>query len=182
MINTFRDRLMLDRFDRFRNLIGEINDLKADFQKQRRRVKPSLGIIISYQAILKIASPLNKIFNGKRYSEQTSIDLFCSALKKLDLLIRELVKFDCYSLADTLQHLYDRLFVLLPSGSIIQPPLFDTDSYESDSNKPIATQGFLKWLLDYSLQGYLPKCDFKRRRKRSPFDVRQLSLSLKAKV
>ena len=33
MINTFRDRLMLDRFDRFRNLIGELNDLKADFQK-----------------------------------------------------------------------------------------------------------------------------------------------------
>ena len=69
MINTFRDQLMLDPFDRFRNLISEINELKADFKKQRRRVKPSLGIVLSYQAILKIASPLSKIFNGKRYSE-----------------------------------------------------------------------------------------------------------------
>ena len=154
MINTFRDKLMLDSFDRFRNLISELNDLKADFKKQRRRVKPSLGIIISYQAILKIASPLNKIFNGKRYSEQTSINMFCSALKSLNLLIRELVKFDCHSLADTLQHFYNRLFVLLPEGTAIQPPLFDTDRYESDTNKPIATQGFLKWLKNYSLNGF----------------------------
>ena len=177
MINTFRDKLMLDSFDRFRSLIGELNDLKADFRKQRRRVKPSLGIIISYQAILKIALPLNKIFNGKRYSEQTSINMFCLALKKLELLIRELVKFDCHSLADTLQHLYNRLFVLLPSGSIIQPPLFDTDSYESDSKKPTATQGFLNWLLDYSLQGYLRR-DIERRKNRKSLDLRQFSLQL----
>ena len=136
MINTWSDRLMLDSFDRFRNLITELNELKADFKKQRRRVKPSLGIVLSYQAILKIASPLNKIFNGKRYSEQTSIDMFCSALKKLDLLIRELFKFDCYKLADTLQHLYNRLFVLLPEGTAIQPPLFDPDRYESDIDTP----------------------------------------------
>lgn len=168
---------MLDPFDRFRNLIGEINDLKAEFKKQRRRVKPSLGIILSYQAILKIASPLNKIFNGKRYSEQTSIDLFCSALISLDLLIRELVKFDCYKLADTLQHFHNRLFVLLPEGTAIQPPLFDTDSYESDSKKPTATQGFLNWLLDYSLQGYLRR-DIERRKNRKSLDLRQFSLQL----
>ena len=177
MINTFRDQLMLDSFDRFRNLISELNDLKADFKKQRRRVKPSLGIILSYQAILKIASPLNKIFNGKRYSEQTSINMFCSALEKLDLLIRELVKFDCYKLADTLQHFYNRLFVLLPEGTVIQHPLFDTDRYESDSKKPTATQGFLNWLLDYSLQGYLRR-ELELRRNRKSFDIRQLSLSL----
>ena len=178
MINTFRDRLMLDSFDRFRNLIREINDLKADFKKQRRRVKPPLGIIISYQAILKIASPLNKIFNGKRYSEQTSIDMFCSAQRKLNLLIRELVKFDCQQLADTLQHLYNRLFVLLPQGTAIQPPLFDTDCYESDIKKPTATQGFLNWLLDYSLNGFirrarLRKCAFK------PLNIAQPSLQLR---
>ena len=178
MINTFRDRLMLDSFDRFRNLIGELNDLKADFKKQRRRVKPSLGIIISYQAILKIASPLNKIFNGKRYSEQTSIDMFCSALKKLNLLIRELVKFDCYKLADTLQHFYNRLFVLLPEGTAIQPPLFDTDSYESDSNKPIGTQGFLKWLKDYSLNGF-KKRDRSLQRAFKPLNIVQPSLQLR---
>ena len=178
MINTFRDQLMLDSFDRFRNLIGEINDLKAEFKKQRRRVKPSLGIIISYQAILKIASPLNKIFNGKRYSEQTSIDMFCSALKKLDLLIRELIKFDCYKLANTLQHFYNRLFILLPSGTAIQPPLFDTDRYESDSNKPIATQGFLNWLLDYSLNGF-KKRDRSLQRAFKPFNIVQPSLQLK---
>ena len=181
MINTFRDQLMLDSFDRFRNLITELNELKADMKKQRRRVKPSLGIILSYQAILKIASPLNKIFKGKRYSEQTSIDMFCLALKKLNLLIRQLVKFDCHSLADTLQHLYNRLFVLLPEGTAIQHPLFDTDRYESDSKKPTATQGFLNWLLDYSLQGYARR-DRLRRRNSQLFDVKQLSLSLKAKV
>ena len=178
MINTFRDRLMLDSFDRFRNLISELNDLKADFKKQRRRVKPSLGIIISYQAILNIASPLNKIFNGKRYSEQTSIDLFCSALKKLNLLIRELVKFDCHSLADTLQHLYNRLFVLLPSGTAIQPPLFDTDCYESDISKPTATQGFLNWLLDYSLNGFIRR-DRTLQRAFKPLNIVQPSLQLK---
>ena len=178
MINTFRDRLMLDSFDRFRNLISELNDLKADFKKQRKRVKPSLGIILSYQAILKIASPLNKIFNGKRYSEQTSINMFCSALRSLDLLIRELVKFDCYKLADTLQHLYNRLFVLLPEGTAIQPPLFDTDRYESDSNKPIATQGFLNWLLDYSLQGYLRR-DRSLQRAFKPLNIVQHSLQLR---
>ena len=178
MINTFRDRLMLDSFDRFRNLIGELNDLKADLKKQRRRVKPPLDIIISYQAILKIASPLNKIFNGKRYSEQTSINMFCSALKKLNLLIRELVKFDCQQLADTLQHLYNRLFVLLPQGTAIQHPLFDTDCYESDSNKPTATQGFLNWLLDYSLQGYLRR-DRDRLRAFKPLNITQPSLQLR---
>ena len=177
MINTFRDQLMLDSFDRFRNLIGEINDLKAEFKKQRRRVKPSLGIILSYQAILKIASPLNKIFNGKRYSEQTSINMFCSALRSLNLLIRELVKFDCHSLADTLQHLYNRLFVLLPGGTAIQHPLFDTDRYESASKKPTATQGLRNWLLDYSLQGYLRR-DIERRKNRKSLDLRQFSLQL----
>ena len=178
MINTFRDRLMLDSFNRFRNLISEINDLKADFKKQRRRVKPSLGIILSYQAILKIASPLNKIFNGRRYSEQTSIDLFCSALRKLNLLIRELVKFDCHSLADTLQHLYNRLFVLLPEGTAIQHPLFDTDCYETTSKKPTATQGFLNWLLDYSLNGFIRR---ERLRKRAfkPLNIAQPSLQLR---
>ena len=120
---------------------------------------------------------MNKIFNGKRYSEQTSIDLFCSALKKLNPLIRELVKFDCHSLADTLQHIYNRLFVLLPSGTTIQHSLFDTDRYESERSKPTATQGFLNWLLDYSLQGYLRR-DVERRINRKSFDIRQLSLSL----
>ena len=142
------------------------------------RVKPPLDIIISYQAILKIASPLNKIFNGKRYSEQTSIDMFCSALKKLNLLIGELVKFDCHHLADTLQHLYNRLFVLLPQGTAIQHPLFDTDCYESDSIKPTATQGFLNWLLDYSLQGYLRR-DRDRLRAFKPLNIAQPSLQLR---
>ena len=178
MINTFRDRLMLDSFDRFRNLISELNDLKADFKKQRKRVKPSLGIILSYQAILKIASPLNKIFNGKRYGEQTSINMFCSALKKLDLLIRELIKFDCRQLADTLQHLYNRLFVLLPEGTAIQPPLFDTDRYESDRSKPTATQGFLNWLLDYTLNGLLTR-DRLRKRAFKPLNIAQHSLQLR---
>ena len=178
MINTFRDKLMLDSFDRFRNLIGELNDLKADFKKQRRRVKPSLGIVLSYQAILKIALPLNKIFNGKRYSEQTSIDLFCSALRSLDLLIRELVKFNCYKLADTLQHLYNRLFVLLPERTIIQPPLFDTDRYESDCYKPTATQSFIDWLSNYTLNGLLTRARL-RKRAFKPLNIVQPSLQLK---
>lgn len=177
MINTFRDRLMLDSFDRFRNLIGELNDLKADFKKQRRRVKPSLGIILSYQAILKTASPLNKIFNGKRYSEQTSIDMFCSALKKLNLLIRELLNFNCHQLAESLQHIYNRLFVLLPENTTIQHHLFDSEKYETTDKKPTLIQSFLDWLLDYSLKGFLRR-DIERKRNYKPLSIIQPSLIL----
>lgn len=177
MINTFRDRLMLDSFDRFRNLITEISELKAEFKKQRRRVKPPLGVIIAYQKLLAIASPLNKIFNGKRYGEETSIEMFCQALNKLSLLVRELAQFDCHELAESLQHLYNRLFILLPKDTILQPQLFDADRYQSKTKKPVPAKCFVRWLQNYCLLGFKRR-DIDRRRNYQFPNIVQESLRL----
>lgn len=177
MINTLRDRLMLDSFDRFRNLINEINDLKAEFKKQRRRVKPDLGVVISSRKLLDIASPLNKIFNGKRYSEQTSIEMLCQALNKLSLLVRELTNFDCQKLADTFQYIYNRLFVLLPENTALQPQLFDADKYDPGSKKPTPTNSFLNWLQDYKIFS-CQRRDLARRTADKPIQLVQHSIKL----
>ena len=67
MINTFRDcaprtgfanRLMMHPFDRFRNLIKEIDELKAQLKQQNRRIKPPICTYTAYTAIMAIATPL----------------------------------------------------------------------------------------------------------------------------
>lgn len=182
MINPFRDRLLTRHFDYFRNLITEVDDLKADLKKQSRRVKPPLSAIMSYRAMMPIASLLNKVFNGKRHAEQTSLDLYREALNKLQVLARELRQFDwerdCVSLAKTLQHICNRLFVLLPTDTAVQLELFNSDRYQSDSNKkPVALAGFQQWLQDYVLLGFKRR-DVERRRVFKPLAIIQPSLRL----
>ena len=156
MFNPFRDRLMLHPFDSFRKLIAEINDLKTEFKKLSRRVNPSLEVLITYRPLKAIALPLNRIFKSRKYSQQRSIEMFTQALSKLHLLIQELKQSQCFSLAADFQHLYNRLFGLLPEGTAIQQPLFDTERYHRENPKPLTSKGFQMWL-KYREGSYLTK-------------------------
>lgn len=178
-INTFRDRLMMHPLDAFRNLISEIDELKKELRKQSRRVNKPICSYSSYTAVMAIASPLNKIFNYKKYSEQTSINMYVDALKKLYLLIQELREFERHDLANTLQHLYDKLFVLLPEGTVIQHQLFDTKRLSSRSKKPIVTKSFFDWMIDYATKGFKRR-DMERRPHKKSLNTTQFSLSFRA--
>ena len=180
MINTFRDRLMCDSFRRFRNLLNEINEFKEDLKKQNRRSKRPFGTYASYQAIKPIASVLNQIARWKRYGQQTAIDMFCDVLIKIQSLVGKLADFyDNTDLASTFQHLYNRLFVLLPEGTVIQHPLFDPRDYPSRSKKPPVTSGFLDWLNNYRLNGFIRR-DRDRIRNRKSLVISQFGLSLRS--
>ena len=179
MINTFRDLLMLDSFDRFRNLMGEINDFKTDLKKQSRRVKPGYGVMISYPAIQVIASPLNRIFRYTRYGEQTSIDMFRFALNKLSLLVRKLADCGCEELANSFQHIYNRLFILLPKGTALQPELFDTERYNNEQKtQPPKAPSFVSWLSSYIKAGFVAR-DVARKHAFRPLNIVQPSLRLR---
>lgn len=168
---------MTHPLDTFRRLIGQINDLKADLKKQRRRVTPALDVIISYRQIKVIANPLNRLFKSSRYSQQTSIEMYVYALQKLDLLIRELKDCSCTDMAATLQHIYNQLFVLLPKDTPIQHQLFDTDCYQNEHKKVTVVASFLDWLQDYVLLGYQRR-DVARRMAFKPLDIVQHSIRL----
>lgn len=176
-INPFRDQLMTTHFDIFKSLIKEINDIKADLKNQRRRVNKPIGTYIAYVMIRQVSSPISKIFNYKRYGCEISLEMFSSALLKLDLLIREMLSLGRNSLAKTLSHIYTRLFNLLPEDTVIQHQLFDADAYQTDSKKPPTTIGFIKWLQNYHLNGFVRR-DVCRRRAFKPLKLVQPSIRL----
>ena len=154
MITTFRDGLMCDSFDRFRNIIDEINSFKLDLKKRYQRVSPGLDVIISYRHLKQICLNFNKIFKSNKYSNQTAIDMFCDALIQLDLLIQELRDCECEAMANTFQHVYNRLFILLPKGTVLQPSLFDTSRYQNNNKKAPVAKSFLNWLRNYQLNNF----------------------------
>ncbi len=179
MMNTFRDRLMTTHFDIFKSLIEEINQIKTDLKNQKRRVNKPIGTYIAYDLIKQVSAPLSKIFNYKRYGLDTSIQMFKTSLVKFHLLIREMQEYDRNDLTDSLIHIYNRLFNLLPQSATVQHSLFDPDNYQSKSKKSIQTTGFLEWLQDYVLMGF-QKRDINRKRWGSKFvEFTQPSLKLR---
>ena len=170
--STFRDCLMVDNFDTFRDSINEINDLKDTLKTQKRRVSPPVHTYMAYRLIKQIAEPLVRIFNSRRYSQETILNKFSYALQKLDLLVRKLLDYGSHQLAEQLSKLYQTLFELLPSNTVIQHQLFDSEQYETDSKKPPTTIGFINWLQDYHLLGFLSR-DIARKRAIRPVQVVQ---------
>lgn len=173
--NTFRDSLMLVHFDEFKELLYEIEDIKAQQKTLNRRVKKPVCTYTAYQMLKQIAEPLRRIFNSRKYSHQTCVDKFTDALRKLHLLIRELVDYGRDTLANTLEHLYQRLFALLPEQTVIQHELFDADKYETPYKKHPSTKSFIQWLQDYHLLGYFRR-DIARRYAVVPVRVVQHSI------
>lgn len=169
---------MLVHFDDFRDIIFEIADIKEELKKQNRRVHPPICTYTAYQMLKQIAEPLRRVFKSRRYNQQTCLDKFAYALRKLHLLICQLVEYDRDELAATLRNLYHRLFALLPEQTIIQHELFDAEKYQTPHKKPRSTKGFINWLQDYHLLGFVRR-DVERRRAFKPLKIVQPSLRLR---
>lgn len=170
---------MTIHFDYFRGLVDEINAIKSDLKTAHRRVSPPMGTYTAYKMIKQIALPINRVFKSKKYTQERSIEMFSYALKKLDLLIRELAFYDRDKLVASLQHFYNKLFILLPQNTAIQHELFDAEYYHNDNKKAPVYRGFAKWLQDYILFGYQQR-DLERRWAYTPIQVIQQSIKFSA--
>lgn len=179
MTNFFRDLLLTTHRDHFTCILDELNDLKSDLKTKKRRNNPPVGTYTAYCMIMDVCRPLSKLFRFKRYGQETSIEMFKSALVKLRLLIEEMSLYTRHDLIATFQHIYDRLFILLPQNDFIQHPLFDTARYQSDrKTKPPLAQCFIDWLKQYQLAGFIQR-NIERRRAFRPLNIVQRSLKLR---
>ena len=155
MVNTaFQDYLMIDKFDVFKIIISEINNIKSTLKTQNRRVKKLVCSYTAYEVLKKVSELVNKVFKARRIEDKLAISLFTTAIAKLKHLSNELRFFGRLELAATIEAIAERLFDLLPLNTVIQLELFECDRYESGSKTAPRTTEFLEWLRWHSIGGF----------------------------
>jgi len=184
MINTFRDSLVITHFDNYRSILDELKAIKKDLETKKRRVTPPIGTCTAYYLIQQVCLPLTRVFKSNKYSFECSIEMFTEGLQNLGFAIQKMVDCERDDLVKSFQHIYNRLFNLLPQNTVIQHKLFNTERYENESKKPAKTRSFLKWLQEYKAAGKIRR-DSRRKlivREKSDRDLKdivQVSLQLR---
>lgn len=79
--------------------------------------------------------------------DDKALELFKSAIRKVNSLIRTLHNYGRIQLAIALEKLEQTLVLLLPSDTIVQLELFDIEQYETPAEK-VLFAGFRQWKRD----------------------------------
>lgn len=132
---SFITSLNTDKVDIFRAII-------IDFKKLNRVENPHDST--AYQALNTVAEAIQKVWNGKQIKDKPALKLFTTAIRKLNLLIRQLRDLG-HDTKTLLEPLEQKLFALLPDNISIQLELFEVESFETGNKESLFSPSFRRW-------------------------------------
>lgn len=148
----FQDTLMIDNWDVFKSLVADLKQLKATLKNESRRRNRPVCSYMAYDLIKKIADPIVRVMNGRRISENRALELFGVAIRKVNLLVREMLDYGRRELAQSLQDIEQKLLSLLPLNAYVQLELFEPERYDTGKKKPLTFICFDRWKREALIQ------------------------------
>ena len=137
---------MVENWNIFKPLISEINDLKRKLKNEAKRKNFPVCSFFAKSLFKKISAAILKVYNGKNIKDNEAIELFTFSIRKLNILIRELLEYRRIELAHSLQNIEQRLIFLLPANTYFQLELFESEPYKTEKANLPMLKGFRKWL------------------------------------
>lgn len=150
----------IDHWDTLKSVYAEVKEIAESVRREYRRKKKSLACLLVVRPIKQVIRPLSMLINH-RYSDEATLNLLSSAIKRLQCIAFELEQNYESRFVEKLRKLADTLMGFLGTAEGVQLELFDSSEYYDPNIKtPPVFQCFKDWLksltkkVTYYLDGY----------------------------
>jgi hypothetical protein len=142
---SLNDTIKIDFWSEFKYVCATAKEIAEEARKEYRRKNKSLVSLLVVRPIKAILSPLSLLMNH-RYSDEATINLLSSAVRKLNLLATDLEQHYETRYVDTIRELASTLVSFLSQYDGVQLELFDPYQYHVPVSSCPVTTCFKQWL------------------------------------
>lgn len=158
--STFYYSVKIDNWDNLKSVFHEVKAIAEEVRKEYRRKTKSMASMVIVRPIKQVISPLSMLIHH-RYSDEATLRLLASAIKRLQCIALELEQHYETRFVTKLRQLADTLLGFLGTGEGVQLELFDSvDYYDPHIKTTPVFQCFKDWLrslpkkIVYCIDGY----------------------------
>jgi hypothetical protein len=158
--STLYYSVKVDQWDTLKAVYAEVKAIAEEVRKEYRRKTRSISCVIVTRPIKRVISPLSMLINH-RYSDEATLNLLSSAIKRLQCIAFELEQHYETKFVAKLRSLADALLGFLGTDEGVQLELFDANEYYDPQIKTAPVfQCFKDWLrslprkIIYCVDGY----------------------------
>lgn len=158
--STLYYSVKIDHWNILKAVYAEVKAIAEEVRREYRRKKKSLACLLVVRPIKQVISPLSMLINH-RYSDEATLNLLSSAIKRLQCIAFELKQNYETRFVEKLHRLADTLLGFLGTDEGVQLELFDSNEYHDPQIKSQPTfQCFKEWLrslprkIIYCVDGY----------------------------